>query len=396
MILVVAMGLAVLLSVGALALTLANLRLYCPSPADATSPESDSDAPLVSVCVPARNEEANIEACVRSLLAGDVERIEVLVYDDQSDDDTPRILERLAAEDHRVRPLAAVPLPEGWNGKQHACWRCAAEARGSMLLFTDADVRFEPDCIRRALAAWRALDDAKGPGGREPEAPLGLVSTFPRQITASLGEALLVPMIFFVLFAYLPMFRMRGTTDPAASAACGQFLLVSRGCYDALGGHTAFKDTMHDGVMMPRAARRAGYRTDLFDGTDLASVRMYAGWTATWRGFAKNAFEGLGSLGLLVALTVMHLLGHALPWLVGLAGVIRGQWADPSPGLVLAGVAIALQVLQRLLLAARFRLPLATAVLHPLGVLAMTAVQWDSLRRHATGTRSWRGRVAGA
>lgn len=380
MILAILLVFSLLVSMGAMALTLANLRLYQPppqgpKPIDAT----------VSVCIPARNEEANIEACVRSLLASTHANIVVLVYDDQSTDDTPGILARLAAQDPRVRPLTSQPLPQGWNGKQHACWQCANHATGEYLLFTDADVRFEPDAIAAALASWQSLDT-------NPDTPLGLLSTFPRQIVRSPAEVLLVPMIFFILFSYLPMFRMRGTTDPATSAACGQFILVGRRCYDAFNGHAAFKDTMHDGVKMPRQARKAGYTTDLFDGTALCSVRMYTNLKSTWKGFAKNAYEGLGSPGLLVFLTVLHLLGHLLPWAVLFTAIFFGTGF--SLILVLAAAAIGIQIAQRTVLARRFRLPLLTAPLHPLGVLAMVLVQWDSYRLHRTGKRSWRGRGA--
>lgn len=390
MILTALLVLALLISLGALAMTLANLRLYQPPP---TSVEHAGDV-MVSVCIPARDEAGNIEACVRSLLASTHSSVEVLVYDDQSTDATPQILATLAEADDRVRPLQAQPLPDGWNGKQHACWQCARQANGEFLLFTDADVHFEPDAVAASLAAWQQLDDAPGPGNRPPEAPLGLISTFPRQLVRSPAEVLLVPMIFFILFSYLPMFRMRGTTDPAASAACGQFILVRKSCYEAFGGHAAFKDTMHDGVKMPREARKSGYRTDLFDGTALASVRMYTSLGATWRGFAKNAYEGLGSPGLLVFLTVMHLLGHVLPWIAVVGLAVSGEVA--SLGFVLAVLACACQVAQRLVLAGRFRLPLMTAPLHPLGVVMMVLVQWDSYRLHRSGRRTWRGRVAGA
>jgi hypothetical protein len=380
-----------------LTMTVLNLRRYRRAP-DAPAP---ADAPLVSVCIPARNEEANIEACVRSLLGGDwpPQRLEVLVYDDQSTDATGRILANLAREDARVRLTPGAPLPPGWNGKQHACDRMGRAAGGEWLLFTDADVRFERDAVRRGMGA--AL--APAPRG-SPNAPLGLVSTFPRQITRSFGETLLVPMIFFILMSYLPMRRMRRSLSPGASAGCGQFLLVRRDAYLAAGGHAAFKDSMHDGIKLPRAVRRSGFRTDLFDGTSLCSVRMYTGFAATWRGFAKNAFEGLGSVALLVFLTALHLVGHVLPWIAVVAIlVIAGSPLQTCPvgfdtlwPQILAPVAVVLSVIQRALLARRFGQQRWCVALHPLGVLAMTAVQWHSLALHVTGRRAWRGRTLGA
>jgi cellulose synthase/poly-beta-1,6-N-acetylglucosamine synthase-like glycosyltransferase len=363
---------------GALAMAIVNLRLYHRPPERLAE---DADRPLLSVCIPARDEEANIEACVRSVLDGSYASCEVLVYDDQSTDATPEILARLRAEDDRVKLVETVPLPEGWAGKQHACWRMARVAQGEWMLFTDADVRFSADMLERTYAHARSQD-------------IGLLSTFPRQITRSFGERLLVPMIFFILFSYLPMWRMRQTSDPSTSAACGQFLFVRRDAYDASGGHEAFRDSYHDGVMMPRAVRRAGFKSDLFDGQDLASVRMYRGFAQSWMGFAKNAFEGLGSVGLLVFLTFVHIVGHAGPFVVlalGLAGVVADDLA-----VAFSCVACAAMLLERSLLSARFRQGVWPVVLHPIGVVAMTAVQWHSWWLSVRGRRAWRGRVLGA
>lgn len=366
--------------------------------AAAQAAAQSADTPLVTVCVPARNEAANLEACVRGILACEpalaaalggtrTGLVEVMVYDDQSTDDTPRILARLCAEDSRVRAASVVPLAQGWNGKQHACWRMSREARGAWLAFTDADVRFAPSCLAAALA-------------RATETKAALVSAFPRQLTGTLAEALAVPMIFFILLSYLPFPRMRRTNDPSSSAGCGQFLLVRRDAYDASGGHEGFKDSMHDGIKMPRAVRRAGFHSDLVDGTDLLECRMYRGLGQTWRGFAKNAYEGLGSVGLLVFITVMHAVGHVLPWVVAAWWMVEGVASESSSitpqqaGLALAACGVALT--QRVILALRLRTSVIGAVLHPLGVVMMTVIQWHSLYLHRTGKRAWRGRVAGA
>jgi hypothetical protein len=360
--------------------------------------------PMVSVCIPARNEATNIEACVQGLLASTHEHLEVLVYDDQSTDATPSIIAGLQRKDVRVRSVPTISLPEGWNGKQHACYRCALAAKGEWLLFTDADVRFEPGAISAAINACE-----KGAANGEK---LALVSAFPRQITRSLPERLAVPMIFFILLSYLPFVRMRTTKDASSSAGCGQFLFVRSDVYQSFGGHAAFKSTMHDGIKMPRAVRAAGHMTGLVDGTDIVSCRMYFGWRSTWRGFAKNAFEGLGSVGLLVFLTVMHLVGHVLPWalLVAMLVTLRVPSGPTNAGAerhdawgantaavpILALLCCVLHLVQRLWLAARFRTSILGALLHPFGVLMMTAIQWHSYLLHLRGKREWRGRVSNA
>ncbi len=371
---------------GALAMAIVNLRLYHRPPERL---DDGAERPLLSVCVPARNEADNIEACVRSVLDGTYTNCEVLVYDDQSTDATPDILARIAAEDARLRVVPTVPLPAGWAGKQHACWRMAQAARGEWMLFTDADVRFSPHMLERTLAHAHTL--------RAQGAEVGLLSTFPKQITGSLGERLLVPMIFFILFSYLPMWRMRQTNDPSTSAACGQFLFVRRDAYDQSGGHEAFKASYHDGIKMPRAVRAAGFKSDLFDGQDLARVRMYRGFAQSWSGFAKNAFEGLGSLGLLVFLTLVHTVAHAAPIAVFVGLVIAkaggseiDEWAA-----MFAFLAVFFAILERWLLSDRFGQGPWPVVLHPLGALAMTAVQWHSWWLSKQGRRAWRGRVLG-
>ncbi|MEL6739288.1 MAG: glycosyltransferase [Planctomycetota bacterium] len=360
-------------------MTSINLRLYRPPPPD---PAPDDDRPWLAVCIPARDEADNIEACARGVLEGDDERTRVYVYDDESTDATPEIIARLTAETDRVRLAPQVPLPEDWNGKQHACWRCAQAALDDgcgWLLFTDADVRFSPDMARRSRAAAAQLG-------------ADLVSTFPRQLTGTLSEALLVPVMFYLLLGYLPFARMRGTPDPAASAGCGQFLMVSAEAYRAFGGHEAFKATMHDGIRMPRAARQAGKRTDLFDGTDIARVRMYRGFGESWRGFAKNAFEGLGSVGLLIFLSVMHLVGHVGPW-IALAYAIGGGWWFAAALLLVAGL---VPIVSRLVIAKRLRHSPVGALLHPVSILLTTAVQWHSWWLARRGRRAWRGRVQAA
>jgi glycosyltransferase involved in cell wall biosynthesis len=359
---------------------LSNLRLYTRT-VRGDRPAARTAVPMVSVCIPARNEEANIEACVRSVLANVDVAVEVLVYDDQSTDATPAILARLVAEDARVRVVPTQPLPQGWNGKQWGCERMGQAAHGQWVLFTDADVRFERDCVARTLARAESLG-------------ADLLSTAPRQVTGSWAEHAVIPLISFVLLSYLPMARMRATTSPAASGACGQFILARRDAWLASGGHAAFRASMHDGIKMPRAFRRAGFRTDLFDGTDLVQCRMYRGFGQVWRGFAKNAYEGLGSPVLLLFVTLLHGCAVLLPWLtlaLGLAGVAMATWVPWVAALtIVAGFA------QRIVLARRFAHAWASVALHPVGILMLTVIQWHSLWLHLTGRRAWKGRTAGA
>jgi glycosyltransferase involved in cell wall biosynthesis len=369
----------------ALVMTVVNLGVYrrtAPRMAASASKGAPDAGPVLTVCIPARNEERNVEAVVRGALANADVPLEVLVYDDQSTDRTPAILAALRGEDARVRAVTTEPLPAGWNGKQWGCERMGQAARGQWLLFTDADVRFTPDCFARALAEAARLDAA-------------LLSTVPREETGTLLERLVVPMIHWMLFSWLPMPRMRTTNDPATSAGCGQFLLVRRDAWLAAGGHAAFRDSMHDGIKLPRNVRRAGFHTDLYDGSDTVSCRMYRSAGETWRGFTKNAYEGLGSPVVLVVFTVLEAFGILLPWIWLPVMLAQGTASMPLGPTVLASFAIAAQLVQRTLLAQRFSQPWECVALHPVTVALLLAIQWRSWWLHLTKRRAWRGRTAG-
>lgn len=370
-----------LISSVALTMTVVNLGIYRRARPLSELPRSDRPT-TVSVCIPARNEERNIAQVVADALSngGPHVAVEVLCYDDQSTDATPRILEEWRARDPRVRAVPTQPLPEGWNGKQWGCERMGQAATGEWMLFTDADVRLRPDCLARALDEARRLDAA-------------LLSTVPQEETGTLVERLVVPMIHWMLFSWLPMPRMRTTNDPATSAGCGQFLLVRRDAWLAAGGHAAFHDSMHDGIRLPRNVRRAGYHTDLYDGSDAVRCRMYRSAAETWRGFTKNAYEGLGSPLVFLVFLVLEVGGILWPWIWLPVALWHGS-AGTGP-MVLAGWAIAAQLSQRAILAVRFRQPWQAVALHPVTVLLLVAIQWRSWWLHLTGRRAWKGRTAG-
>lgn len=347
-----------------LAMCILNMALY-RAPPRRTVPGA-----AVSILIPARNEEATIAGAVLAALTQPGVELEVIVLDDHSTDATAAIVQRLAARDPRVRLAAAPPLPPGWSGKQHACHVLGTLARHPVLLFQDADVRLEPNAVGRMAACLR--------GSRA-----GLVSGFPRQVTGTLGEALVIPMIHVLLLGYLPMPGLRFTAHPGFGAACGQLMLMDRDAYAAVGGHAAIRTSLHDGVTLPRAFRRAGYRTDLFDATGLARCRMYRGFGQVWAGFSKNATEGMATPVALPVWTVLLFGGHLVPWLL----------LAVDPGLLPALAAGAGPAL-RLLLAVRYRQSLVGALLHPVGVAVMLAIQWTALVRSAVGRPSvWRGRA---
>lgn len=333
--------------------------------------------PAVSVLIPARDEEATIEASVEAALASTGVKLEVVVLDDSSRDRTAEIVGRLARIDPRVRLETAPPLAPGWCGKQHACAALALHARHPVLVFVDADVRLEPDGLARAAAFL----DRSG---------AGLVSGFPRQETGTFLERLLIPLIQFVLLGFLPMGRMRRSRHPSYGAGCGQLFVARKADYERAGGHGAIRESLHDGIALPRAFRRAGIATDLFDATDVAVCRMYHSAGEVWRGLGKNATEGVASPGKIVPVTALLLAGQVVPPVLLLLALVG--WIAPAVGwLALAGTIAAFA--PRLMAVERFRQPLDGALLHPLAILIFLAIQWTALGRHLLGRpAAWKGR----
>ena len=374
------MTLPLLLSVIALALAavptalfIVNLFVFRRLP-----PHTAEALPPVSILIPARDEGETIGACVEAALSSQHVTCEVLVLNDHSRDDTARIVRELAARDPRVRLEVAPPLPRGWCGKQHACHALSMLARHDLLLFIDADVRLSGDAAARAVAHLQRSDS-------------DLVSGFPRQQTGSLLETLLIPLIHVILLGYLPIPAMRRQSNRVAyGAGCGQFFLARRAAYVEAGGHGAIRRSLHDGLTLPRAFRAAGFRTDIFDATDTAACRMYHGNRACWAGLAKNATEGMGSPRAIAVWTVLLLGGHVLPFAMLGVGLAMQWWTVT----LVAAAAAACTLAIRLAAALRFRHKMWAALLHPLAVLLLVAVQWDALLRRLFGRPSiWKGRA---
>lgn len=354
-----------------------NLRRWAPPPpADAL--DAAAGRPRVSVLIPARDEEASIAGAVRSVLANEDVDLEVVVLDDGSIDRTAEIVRDIARFDSRLRLETAPPLPPGYCGKQHACAVLADHARYPLLVFIDADVRLEPDALAR-IAAF--LD----------ESGAHLASGFPRQITETWMERLLIPMMHYLTLGFLPMGMMRRTKAPSFSAGCGQLMAIRAGAYEETGGHRAIAHSLHDGLLLPRLFRRYGYVTDLFDAVPVARCRMYRDAGEVWKGLAKNATEGMAAPPTLLPMTFLLGLGQVAPPLLLLAGLFG--WISPAAAWVsLAALGIA--YLPRFLSRKRFQHAWDSVLLHPLGVALLLAVQWYALVRSWIGVRSsWKGRT---
>lgn len=362
--------LSLLLAVIPALLFFRNLALYAPPP-------RPIGVERVSVLIPARNEEQSITACVEAVLASEGVDLEVIVLDDHSEDGTAAVVKRVEQTDFRVRLASAPPLPSGWCGKQFACFVLAQLAGEAVLCFLDADVRLEREGLARMIAGLR-------------NSGAQLVSGFPRQITVGALEQLLLPLMHFLLLGFLPLGRMRETLEPSLGAGCGQLFVVERDAYWKIGGHQAIRESRHDGLSLPRAFRRAGFRTDLWDATDAAACRMYRNAYEVVAGLLKNATEGLGAPHCIVPFTGLLFFGQVLPLPLFLSLCLAGG----SAGLLaMSAVAVLASYLPRVVAASRFHQPLAAALLHPLGICVLLGIQWLAFFRSLLRVpATWKGR----
>ncbi len=317
--------------------------------------------------------------CVRAAAASSGVRTEVIVLDDHSRDATYALVSDLARQNPRIRVEHGAELPPGWSGKQYACQQLSQHAGFPLLLFLDADVRLQPTAVARMV---RFLEERE----------VDLISGFPRQRVTNWLDTLLIPLIHFILLGFLPLVGMRHTNWPAFAAGCGQLFLVRRSAYERVGGHAQVRQSLHDGIQLPRAFRRAGATTDLFDATDLAVCRMYASARDTWYGLAKNAVEGLAAPRLILVATVVLLGGQVVPFVACMGGALSGDW--PTSVWIVLGVAVGLAYLPRWIGVFRFQQPIGSAWLHPLGISVFLVLQWFALLRWFFGRPAgWKGRA---
>ncbi len=334
--------------------------------------------PFLSIIVPARNEERQIETCVRSLLAQRYPEFEVLVVDDRSTDRTPEILERIAAEDSRLRIVRGEPLPDGWIGKPWALAQGAHRARGQWLLFTDADTEHEPLACACAMRYALARD-------------LSFLSLLTTQRFETAAERVVLPTILWMIAFGIG--SLDAINDPKRLDAAifnGQYILCDRAAFEIIGGHERVRASIAEDYDLARIIKHDGrYRSMLVDANDLVRTRMYRSLREIWDGFSKNLYLGvakspLHGLGAFLALAAISPLPEIL---LVRALVKRRRKAALAMAASIAATAAAAEFGMR-----RSRFPRGSGAFFPLGACVMLAILANSALQHRTGRVRWRGR----
>jgi glycosyltransferase involved in cell wall biosynthesis len=323
----------------------------------------------VSVLIPARDEEANIAACLDGVLRQGETVSEVLVYDDHSTDRTAQLVSQYGARDRRVRLVRASPLPPGWCGKNYACAKLAAQASGEWLLFIDADARLSEG------AAGALVEEAIG---RE----ITFLSAWPGLVMSGFAERALMPMLNFVVLTLFPAPLAAARDDASLGLAHGACILAHRRTYCRVGGHRMVRGEIFEDTRLAKLWRANGARGLCLDGQALVRVRMYASLAEIWRGFQKNFYPAFRRAPSFWAFIVLHATLLSAPLVLLLGGHAR-----------LAAAAAASLLATRLLLALRFHHPLWSAFLHPLAEVMLITLGLSSWRRCQSGKGvEWKGR----
>jgi chlorobactene glucosyltransferase len=346
-----------------------------------------TDAPLISVCVPARNEERNIRACVESILAQDYPNFEAMVIDDRSTDGTPEILRQLAAQDDRLKIIHGSDLPTGWAGKPHALHQASASTHGEWLCFVDADTFLSPNTL--SACYLQAIDT---------KADMFTIMTF--QILGSFWEKVVMPIVMTALSVG---FSPRKVNDPNTKDAIanGQFILIRRSIYDAIGGHESVKDQIVEDKAISEQVKWNGYRLIVANGYSVARTRMYTSLPEMWEGWTKNIYLGLRDRPSLMLLGVFGaFLALVAALLLPIWPLLGFIWYLHGGGLLALSVVAESLILWGVVIYARARVSVGMglspwyALTLPLGAAMFAAMMFTSTWRVLSGKGvRWKGRI---
>ncbi len=338
-----------------------------------------NNSPLISVLIPARNEEENIKKCLLSLTKQDYKNIEIIVLNDNSTDNTGKIVAELSKKDSRIKLYNGKKLKKGWMGKNYACHQLAGYARGDYLLFTDADTIHFPDSISSALAC---LLNYK----------LGALSVFAKQIMVTVHERMIVPFGSYMILCFLPLFLVERSKNPLFCAAIGQFMLFKKDVYEKIGGHESIKSEVLEDIKISKRVKKYGYKFMIFDGRNNLYCRMYKNFSEVVRGYSKVLFAAFDyKIYAVLIVLVLFPAVFLFPFIMFPLGIIF-EWPTIIMRLVILQVTIIL--LTKIIFSIRFKCKAADILLYPFSIVYLMLIAINSICSALIGEGvSWKGRI---
>jgi len=335
--------------------------------------------PLMSILIPARNEEENIKRCIISLTKQDYENIEILVLDDNSTDDTARIVLELSQKDPRIKLYSGEPLKKGWLGKSYACWQLSKYAKGDYLIFTDADTLHFPNSISSSVACLLRYN-------------LDALSVFPKEITVTLHERMIVPFGKYMILSFVPLYLIRKSKSVLFCTAIGQFMLFKREVYKKIGGHKSIKSKVIEDIMISKQVKRCGYRFMIFDGRSNLYCRMYKNFREVVRGHSRTIFAAFDYNIYIITIAIILMSAIFLfPFIMLLVGILF-DWPAILINLIILQIIIIL--IPKIIFSIRFKCKAVDIILHPISMVYLIYIAINSIFNTKIGMGvNWKGRI---
>ncbi|HVW97101.1 MAG TPA: glycosyltransferase family 2 protein [Mucilaginibacter sp.] len=321
----------------------------------------------VSILIPVRNEEHTILKLLDSIQTQDYGRYEIIIYDDQSTDQTLKICAEYARQHPRVSIIRGEKLPGSWLGKNYACCQLAKKATGKYLLFLDADVIIKNGLINSAVHRMHINQ-------------LGLLSLFPNQLLQSFGEQATVPLLNFLLLNLFPLRLVFILKNAAVAVACGQFMLFDAATYHHYQWHEKAKDKVVEDTAIMRQVKTAGYNGEILLGNGMVFCRMYQGYSSAIKGLSKKALPVFGYSILALLVYILFLTGGPMIVMMTL-------------NFDLIFLMFGLILLSRIMTSlASGQNAVANVLLHPVQMANMAVIAFLSIQQYLTGMNVWKGR----
>jgi chlorobactene glucosyltransferase len=338
------------------------------------------DSPLVSILVPARNEEKSIRRCLRSLVRQDYPNIEIIVLDDNSTDATAEAVKSFSIKNPEVKLISGKPLIPGWLGKSYACQQLAGAANGQYLLFTDADTLHFPNSVSSALSALLHYD-------------LGALSVFARQITVTLHERMMVPFGNFFLMVFMPFILILKSRSPLFCTAIGQFMFFRKDVYEKIGGHASVKKEILEDIHISKQVKKCGFKFMIFDGNRSLYCRMYKNLKEVIRGYSKvlaAAFDYNIFTQSFVTLLIFALF--LSPFIMLPLAIFLLDWPQLVINLIIGQVFISLTM--KMISIIRFKNRFSDIFLFPLSIIYLICISTHSaVKSKCISGVYWKGRT---
>ncbi|MCJ7666355.1 MAG: glycosyltransferase [Actinobacteria bacterium] len=335
--------------------------------------------PLISVLIPARNEENNIKRCINSILKQDYENLEILVLDDGSTDKTAKIVNELIKKDARIRLYQGKPLASGWLGKSYACQQLAGYSKGQYLLFVDADTLHFPTSVSSTVACLLKYN-------------VDALSVFANQIMVTFPERMVIPFGNFMIMAFMPLALIRRSRRAIFCTAIGQFMLFKRHVYEAIGGHESVKGEILEDVIISKQVKRCGYRFMIFDGRSNLHCRMYHNFSEVVSGYSKVLFSSFDYRVTMISIAIVMIAAIYLMPFVMLPLGIFFDWQQIYVNIMILQVLFIL--ITRIILSIRFRMKAVDILLYPLSVIYLLSIAVNSVLQYRFNFGiCWKGRT---